>query len=89
MDYAGPARIGVDGNVYETSIRIGDAEDPNWSALILDEVPDDCAKSEEVEVTLLGAGIYADWTGTAVVSRSHDGRWSLFGQTALQPPVGA
>jgi hypothetical protein len=87
MDYAGIARIGEDGHGIETRIRIADAEDPNWWALILEEVPDACAKGE-VTVTLLGSGLYAAWTGTAVVSRSQDGRWRLFGHTPLTPPVG-
>jgi hypothetical protein len=87
MDYAGPARIGEDGHGFDTSIRTAHAEGPNWQALILDEVPDACSKGE-VEITLLGAGIYMGWTGTAVVSSSNDGHWRLFGHTPLQPPVG-
>jgi len=86
VGYTGRARIGGDAGP-EVSLQIRDVENPHWMALVADA--DAALAAGEVSVTLVGDGLYEGWSGTAVTSKSGDGRLRLMGHEPLTPPVGA
>jgi hypothetical protein len=88
MNYEGRARLGDDDHGPEVLVRIANVEDPNWLAVILGDEPPGSRRGE-VTVTLVDRGIYEDWCGTAILSRSRDDRLRLLGHAPLTPPVGA
>lgn len=86
VEYCGRAQLGDGERAVVVVVRIVDAEHPNWFGVVAD--PPTLPRGE-VPVTLLDAGLYNAWRGSAVVNSSTDGQMRLLGHVPLTPPVGA
>jgi hypothetical protein len=87
MEYEGPAQLGEEDDVTEAIVRIADVEDPNWTGVVL-ESGDGEIPHVEFPIRLL-AGIYEDWTASAIVTQGAGFEPILEARDPLVPPVGA
>ncbi len=82
----GRAQLGDDADAVEAVVGIPDVEHPDWCALIVDPFR---LRRGEHTITLLDAGIYDAWHGSAVTASTTDGHQRLMAHLPLAPPLDA